>query len=385
MASNTNLGQFIRSCRGSLRFSGQKVEELSLSKPHYERISPANLVDIEYGRHVPSFGKMLTLAEILDVPLHHFEERYRMDREGNETAPKQATYSELYSQAWELMKAGRYRKALIRFKQARQLAPRDNPVEKKEIEIQISNCRKRFGMMRVAREDLERILASEDINEDQRVRATAYLANVYCNLQNHFMARLLLREAITLARKQDLIDILARLYVYLGNVYTMKSDPRSAVREYRKALTEHKRRKDRLSVAITLGNIANCRMQAGRFDEAESLCRESLKIVSELSNLRGIATAHCNLTELYFKTAQFQMAKTHAVRALNIAREEDYYDILCQTSYFQWEMARRNGNKVQEKMLYNTLRKYTKKLEFKLPTLKVFYDYLEKREFRGVN
>ncbi|MFC2172042.1 hypothetical protein ACFLU6_05355 [Acidobacteriota bacterium] len=378
MMQNTELGRFIRTCRVNHRFSCQRVEELSLTKSHFERISPANLVDIEHGRHVPSFGKLLTLSEIFDVPLFHFEDRFRLDREEKDPAPNGATVENLTKDATAFLKIGQYSKALTSFKNARKLAGDEAP-ECLALDISIANCRRRMGMLRVAREDYERILASKELPDKQRIMASTYLADIFRISDNFYLSRLLLREAITLARKKH-ANMLPIVQEYMGMLLYWNNDFTRALSEYRKALQGHKKKKNRLSISITLSNMALCYMHKSEFIEAEQLYLTSLHIARELNHLRTISRNYCNMAELHFMKQDFGKTKQHAIQALNIARVNDYHDILCQASYFLWEIARMSGNTPEANRTFKVIRKHIKKLEYKLPTLKPYYEYVEQIE-----
>ena len=87
MSDKTHLGTFIRECRNGLKYTSRQMARLSNGRSDIPSISNSYLISIENGKHIPRLDKIITLADLLKVPITHLVDRCRIDLGGQVDAP----------------------------------------------------------------------------------------------------------------------------------------------------------------------------------------------------------------------------------------------------------------------------------------------------------
>jgi len=108
--------------------------------------------------------------------------------------------------------------------------------------------------------------------------------------------------------------------------------------------------------------------------------REALALSKKDGLRRGTAYCLRILGQVYYKEAKLSRARGYFEEAEIAAHSADspYSDILFQAAFYLWEIARREGNVIQEKVYFGRLRHLRSALERHFDEVTQFDAYIER-------
>jgi tetratricopeptide (TPR) repeat protein len=374
MPEGSALGQFIKECRQSLGYTSRRVEEITRTRPGLTAISHSNLLAMEKGVNVPTFDKIVTLAQVFNIPTRHFEDRLQRDMLGTVAVVPDATWDDRMAAADRALQEGQHAQALECFIQAHTVAveeldgadPDEQPAWRRrlaETRLQVANCRKRLGLLRVAKEELEDLLASKDLDDVMAGRAGLLVAEIYRELGNRRLALLHGRAALEAVQVDDAPGLRARVLNTLANVLDDQSDHAGAVRHYEEAMAIFERLGDRRAQGLVARNLGTSYFRCQRYDDAIRCLEEGLQVARDSMDRRGLAYGLANAARAYHINGQYDLAKERAREGKELAQAEGYIDALFVSIFYLWKVARREGQKPLARVYRDRLGILHRKLE----------------------
>jgi hypothetical protein len=117
-----------------------------------------------------------------------------------------------------------------------------------------------------------------------------------------------------------------------------------------------------------------------RTDKGLKEIREALALSRKEGLRRGTAYCLRILGQVYYKDEKLARAREYFEEAETTAHssESPYIDILFQSAFYLWEIARREGNAVQEKVYFGRMRHLRSSLERHFDEVSQFDSYIEK-------
>ena len=249
-------------------------------------------------------------------------------------------YDDLYRQIETEVKSGDYRRALKLGRQALSIARQIG--EQDLVHKAVSNLSVIYldlGHPKRAERGLrEIILRSAD---KAVVCGAAYNLAISLRRQKRVdRATVFARKALETARALRHHVWLSRSYNLLGNICLCQSDTDGALQHYQRALRIRRKMQDdtRFSQAILLDNIGYCWLLKRRYGKGIGLVHEALALAEEVGSRRYIAESCQDLCFGYMKSDNPSRAALYGKRALSLAEEQSYSDVVRNCYYLLGEV-----------------------------------------------
>jgi len=120
-----------------------------------------------------------------------------------------------------------------------------------------------------------------------------------------------LQECIDLSKELETIDcieVLAKVYIIIGNIYNATSDFFDSIHYFKKGKEIFEQLQIKNEIAICLNNLGSAYRNTGNIPAALEALNTSLKINEELNNSKGIAYSLSNIGLLYYYLSDFTTA-----------------------------------------------------------------------------
>jgi len=173
--------------------------------------------------------------------------------------------------------------------------------------------------LKYAYEMLER--AQKDNNSNAQANALNGIGSVYYTSGENQKAIDALKKGLALAQTQDDKHLLARILDGLGAAYFNLNNLEESLNFKQKSLDTAKSIGLKNVESYALDGLAKVYYSIKDYKTAEKLFKECLAIREELNFKSGLAETHCQLGNLYLKTAMDDAAFLHLEKALLIAQE----------------------------------------------------------------
>ncbi len=280
-------------------------------------------------------------------------------------------YSELTEQGNQHLRRGEFGPAAENFRAARLIAERiqDQPLLFKAV-CNLSTARLNLGEIQKAEKGLREILLkSQD-------HATIFVAS--SNLASALRRQGKLPKALFYAQRAlracENIDNLAwkaTCHNLIANIYMNMSYLDDAVNEYRYALSISQRGGLGTSYPIDYikENLGYCLLMKKRHRQGIAIILEALQIAAHNDNNRCLAECYQDLCFAYMQLKELRRAEEHGEKALAVARDKDYKDIVKNCYYLLGEVNLLMGNEARSDHYFG-------KLQELYPHLAVLKDFL---------
>lgn len=377
------LGNYLRRLRVGYGLSLRRVEEKA--KAEGGEIDNSQLSRYERGKCYPSFDKLCLLANIFNVSIQNFSDLLELERvEPFEPTPE-TSYEALRTEGnreWEQGNFVRayaiYEKALSRL-EAGEKGDRD-PDLLARARFNLARTLLRMGKISLAETELRIILRRHrDIQPQTTALVLLCLADAHDDKGDGYLAVLEAEKCLEIARAAGHAE-------YEGYALHRIARTQFEQGEYDRALESFRSAKEKLELTaskhdLTLirSNIGFCHAMVGKLDRGLRELNESLQIAQREGFRRCAAYALLHLGQVHLLKREEKKARDLFEQSEMMAHggEERYVDILFQTAFHLWELARAGGNQVQEKVYFGRLKFLRPQVDRRFPELDNFDRHIE--------
>ena len=282
-----------------------------------------------------------------------------------------ARYSELTAEGTLRVRHGEFRQAAESFESARSIAEQlqDQQLLFKAI-CNLSTAKLSLGQIQEAEQGLREILLKSR-DEQTIFVASSNLASALRKQGRLEKALFYAKRALRACESIDNYAWKATCHNLIANVYMNMSYLDDAMAEYRFALSLSQRGGLGTSYPIDYikENLGYCLLLKKRHRQGIAIILEALQISLANGNTRCLVECYQDLCFAYMQLKEFKRAEEHGEKALAIAAEKDYKDILKNCYYLLGEINLLLGNEQRSE-------RYLDKLQELYPHLAVLKDFL---------
>lgn len=384
--SSVRLGTFLRRLREGYGYTLRKVEERAIA--YGEVIDNSQLSRFEKGKALPSFEKLRALASVFNVPVQHFSDILDLE-EYEALKPASGGYDELLAQGASAFAAGEHGRAFVTFERALEVAREEagHPsaaARVVEARWRMAVASKALGKLFLTEHELREVLKDGALPTGTRVRVLLQLLLVYREQGDFYLARLLARECLDLARDVHDVGSQASVHNALGNIEHDAGAMDAAHAHYTAAGTllealEPAQRQEEMRLTV-LTNRGGCLVALGRAEEGIGCIREAQTGAAARGFRRIGALALTRLGEAHLARGDREEARRCFQESDGLASREDesYPDVLFLNAFRRWEMAREEGHGTREKIAFGRLRHLRARLERRFPEVDAFDRHVER-------
>jgi len=386
-SSTTRLGTYLRRLREGYGYTLRKVEERAMAMG--EAIDNSQLSRFEKGKAVPSFEKLRALARVFNVPVQNFSDVLDLE-EYQHLKPRSAEYGELLKTGAEWLARGEHGRAFVTYERALEVVrERGDAASSEELEELTAEARSRMatalkalGKLYMTERELREILKNRNrLHDSTRRRTLLQLSYLYRELGDLYLASVLAKECLELARREG--DPLAEAGVLntLGNIEHDEGQPEVALDHYRAALAilrELGGHKEMEATVFT--NLGGCLVTLSRFEDGIRMLREAHSHARSSGFRRVAALSLTRLAEAFKQLGDYEQARETLGESdsLSSRAEDCYHDILFLNAFHRWVMARDEGHDTREKIAFGRLRHLRSMLQRRFAEVEEFDRHVER-------
>ena len=360
-AGATRLGIYLRKLRQGYGYTLRKVEEHAVSLG--EAIDNSQLSRFEKGKAIPSFEKLRALARVFNVPVQNFSDVLDLE-EYQQLKPETDNYAALLKVGSELLTKGEAGRAYVTFERALEVV---EPLAESgkyhemaaEARWRMACSLKALGKLYMSEHELREILKDREVLVPKtRLRSLLQLGYLYRELGDLYLASVLVRECLVLARTLGDLATQAGVLNSLGNILHDSQRSAEAAESYREALSIL----DKLDgysemKATVMANFGGCLVATGHFDQGLAMLREAQGRAQKTGFLRVAALAVTHLADAWKQREDYPKAREFLNESDSLAaRAEGCQHIQFLNAYYRWEMVRKEDNSTGEKIAFGRLR-----------------------------
>jgi tetratricopeptide (TPR) repeat protein len=340
----------------------------------------------EKGKAVPSFDKLRALARVFNVPVQNFSDVLDLE-EYQEVRPRSENYADLLAEGSELMARGESGRALVTFERALEVAesleePGRQGDRVAEARWRMACALKALGKLYMAERELREILKHrEALSPRTRLRSLLQIGYLYRELGDLYLASVLLRECLDLARDQGDVPTEAGVLNSLGNILHDEERPSDASERYREALAALERLEGHSEMRSTvMTNLGGCLVAAGQFERGLAMLRESQARARQHGFRRVAALVATRMAEAWRQRGDREKARELLADSDSLAARPggSFHDILFLNAYHRWQMVREENNGTGEKIAFGRLRHLRSLLQRRFPEVDAFDRHVER-------
>lgn len=176
--------------------------------------------------------------------------------------------------------------------------------------------------VRSIKEILEGIQIFEELQDTSNlIEASNILAGIYVSIQKYKDARSIYQKMLGYAiQSNDSFNIAAN-YEYLGIVDCFQAKYQDAIFNYQKALVINEKLDNTFKLSITLGNIAEPKMELGQYQEALDLLYQAVKIQEKHQYKSVLIYSYYTLGEIHTLTQSYDSGLFYYDKSLQMMDE----------------------------------------------------------------
>lgn len=383
-ARTTRLGDYLRSLREGYGYTLRKVEQRALSMG--EAIDNSQLSRFEKGKAIPSFEKLRALARVFNVPVQNFSDVLDLE-EYQHLKPETTDHDALMRAGAEWMARGEHGRAFVTYERALEVAqdcaePQRAAELGAEARSRMAVALKALGKLYMTERELREILKRRSgLTRATRRRTLLQLSYLYRELGDLYLASVLAKESLDLARREG--DRLAEAGVLntLGNIEHDEDRPEIAREHYDEALAILGETGGHGEMQATvLTNLGGCLVTLSRFDEGVDMLREAHTRARSAGYRRVAALSLTRLAEAFTQKGDYDQSRETLNQSDSLASRTDdcYHDILFLNAYHRWIMAREEGHDTREKIAFGRLRHLRSLLQRRFAEVEEFDKHVER-------
>src|SRR5262245_40615713 len=377
------LGNYLRRLRTGYGLSLRRVEDKA--RQEGGEIDNSQLSRYERGICYPSFDKLCLLANIFNVSIQNFSDLLELERV-EEFAPEAgATYEKLREEGhreWEQGNFARayaiYEKALARLESGEEGEVAPDPLARARFNLARSLLR--MGKVSLAETELRIILRRHrDIRPETTALVLLCLADAHDDKGDGYLAILEAEKCLELARAAGHQEYEGYALHRIARTQFEQGDYARALESFKEARAMLEPTAGKHDLALIRTNIGFCHAMAGKVDRGLRELNEALQIAQREGYRRCAAYNLMYMGQVHLLRRDDRKARDLFEQAEMMAHggEERYVDILFQTAFHLWEMARAGGNQVQEKVYFGRLKFLRPQLDRRFPEVETFDRFIE--------
>ena len=379
----TRLGIYLRKLREGYGYTLRKVEEHADSMG--EAIDNSQLSRFEKGKAVPSFDKLRALARVFNVPVQNFSDVLDLE-EFQDLKPVSENYATLLKTGAELMNKGEAGSAYVTYERALEVAQSlDDPTKSGEMAAEarwrMACALKALGKLYMTEYELREILKDrQHLLPKTRLRTLLQLGYLYRELGDLYLASVIVRECLDLAREQGDLSTHAGVLNSLGNILHDGSRPAEAAESYREALAILEKLDGYCEMKATvMSNLGGCLVASDQFDQGMLMLREAQLRAQQTGYGRVAALALTHMAEAWKTRGDYPKAREFLGESDGLAsRAEGCSHILFLNGFHRWQMVRDEENSTGEKIAFGRLRHLRSLIQRRFPEVDEFDRHVER-------
>jgi tetratricopeptide (TPR) repeat protein len=282
-----------------------------------------------------------------------------------------SNYSELTAEGNILVRRGDFRRAIDNFEKAKVIAEemQDHPLLIKSL-LNVSTARLAAGEIREAEKGLRELLLKTRDPQTIFV-ASSNLASALRRQGRLDRALLYAKRALRACDQIDNYAWKATCHNLIGNIYMNMTYLDDAVAEYRFALSLGE--KGGLGTSYPVDyikeNLGYCLLLKKRYRQGIAIILEALQVALNNGNTRCISECYQDLSFAYMQIKEYARAREHGEKALQLATEQEYKDILKNCYYLLGEINLLMGDEAKSDVYFDRLQEF-------YPNIPVLKDFL---------
>ena len=380
---SARLGTYLKRLRTGYGFSLRRVE--IRARAEGGEIDNSQLSRYERGRCYPSFDKLCILANIFNVSVQNFSDVLEMERYDTYKPSPGLGYEELQSMGNSELEAGNFGRAYVAFESALQSAESTLGPDREDLRARarykMAFALFRLGKINLAESELRLVLRDhQKISPRTQFLSLLMLANVHDERGDRFLSLLEAERCLDLAKASgDKADQAYALHA-IGRTCFEEEQYERAAEFHAQALAMARETASPQEIVLLQANLGYSHVMLNRTEKGLKEIREALALSRKEVLRRGTAYCLRILGQVYFKDQKLGRAREYFEEAETVAHSGDspYTDILFQSAFYLWEIARREGNAVQEKVYFGRLRHLRSSLERYFDEVAQFDAYIDR-------
>lgn len=388
LRGSTRLGNYLRRLRVGYGLSLRRVEDKA--KTGGGEIDNSQLSRYERGKCYPSFDKLCLLANIFNVPIQNFSDVLDLERVEMYEPSEPATYEDIKAEASREWDQGNYTRAYAIYETA--LARLEDGAEGSvdpetlaRARFNLARTLLRMGKISLAETELRLILRRHrDISPTTEVAVLGALADAHEDKGDRYLALLESEKGLALARETANVEYEGYAQHRIGRLHFLDGEYAKALESFRGARALLEDKASRYDLTLIRINIGFCQAMLGKVDRGVRELREALQVAGKEGFRRCSTYALLYLGQIHLAKQEMAKARDFFEEAELMAHggEERFVDILFQTAYHLWEMARLSGNQVQEKVYFGRLKFLRSQLDRHFQEVEKFDQFIEQGKSR---
>jgi len=376
-SGSTRLGTYLRKLREGYGFTLRKVEEQAVSLG--EAIDNSQLSRFEKGKAVPSFEKLRALARVFNVPVQSFSDVLELE-DFQQFKPDTEDRARLLKAGSELMAKGEAGRAYVTYERALEVA--QSGEDRAEARWRMACALKALGKLYMAEYELREILKErESLAPKTRLRSLLQLGYLYREFGDLYLASVLMRECLALARERGDLSTQAGVLNSLGNILHDGNRPAEAAESYREALSILDKLEGYHEMKTTvMTNLGGCLVATGHFEQGLAMLRAARTRAQRDGFRRVAALAVTRAAEAWKQRGDLTKARELLSESDALASrvEGAFHDILFLNAYNRWQIVREENNSTGEKIAFGRLRHLRSLLQRRFPEVDSFDRHVER-------
>jgi transcriptional regulator with XRE-family HTH domain len=377
------LGNYLRRLRTGYGMSLRRVEEKA--KAEGGEIDNSQLSRYERGKCYPSFDKLCLLANIFNVSIQNFSDLLELERVQSFEPEPQVDYESLRTEAnreWEqgnFTKAyAVYEKALARLEAGEEGEP--EPDRLARARFNLARTLLRMGKISLAETELRIILRRHrEIQPATTALVLLCLADAHDDKGDGYLALLEAEKCLEIARAACNLEYEGYALHRIARTRFEQGEFERALESFREARTRLEPSASKHDLTLIRTNIGFCHAMVGKTDRGLRELGEALQAAQKEGYRRCASYALLYMGQVHLMRHDDRKARDFFEQSEMMAHggDERYVDILFQTAFHLWEMARASGNQVQEKVYFGRLKFLRPQMDRRFPELATFDRHIE--------
>jgi tetratricopeptide (TPR) repeat protein len=381
LKGSVRLGNYLRRLRTGYGYSLRRVEERA--KAEGGEIDNSQLSRYEKGICYPSFDKLRVLASVFNVSVQAFSDVVDLE-EYEELKPASTDVPAILEHGKTALRAGDVGRAFACFERALELlldADDPDPDLVAQARINQAAALSRLGKLSLAEHELRGAMRQvSGLSEESRTRALLALAAVHADQGDLFLAELEAERAHRHALAEQRRDLAARALHNMARVLAERGAYAEAIERFREASVEYAACGEHHEGVRVRTQIGACYVHIGKVREGMRIISGAIQEAHGEGHRRLEAHGWSCLGEAYYRQQNYARARSCFRRSDALASHNGtrHPDVLFHNAYYEWKMARAEGNPTGEKIAFGRLKVLRSSLERRLPEVEAFDAFVER-------
>jgi len=383
LRGSQRLGNYLRRLRTGYGLSLRRVEDKARGEGG--EIDNSQLSRYERGICYPSFDKLCLLANIFNVSIQNFSDLLELERVEVFEPEASATYETLRVEGHREWEQGNFARAYAVYERA--LARLESGVEGEIAPDHLARARfnlartlLRMGKVSLAETELRIILRKHrDISPETTALVLLCLADAHDDKGDRYLAVLEAEKCLEIARVAGHAEYEGYALHRIARTQFEQGEYDRALASFREARARLEPTASRHDLTLIRTNIGFCHAMVGKSDRGLRELSEALQVAQREGFRRCAAYTLMYMGQVHLMRHEERKAREFFEQSEMMAHggEERYVDILFQTAFHLWDLARTGGNQVQEKVYFGRLKFLRPQLDRRFPEVEKFDQFIE--------